>query len=887
MNHPKRSSGVPFCLSACWLLLAWAAPAQHGPGQNLALSVPVQTNNCTVTYPDGVMVIEATGENPYVVFAPGNVPAPVLLELRMNSAGQGLFEVYWRSAETPKWSEAQSARFDIAHDGEWHDYTLPLLATGTLLQLRIDPGAGPGKSAFEYLGLREAAKDQPPEVTALPEKLTIGDEALGCEFDPRRIAFTIEDRRTGRTWRSAPADTWLMVTRAIKENPGTLALTLMNTGNGALYPCRIAVSAPAVLTFELEAADPQTAMHGVDTWPPRIETDFEKGMLVFCDRSCGVYTEQTDATYGGKSLLVYGNTQSLDMPWIGLADEAKGDGVMVLLETPADAMIDLAPDAEKRHWPQVRWMPSMGVFGYPRRVSYRFLPEGGYVALAKHYREYVRAQGRLRTLAEKAAAKPRVAWLRGAPSIWGDENHLAFIREARTLGMNHGLLSNCRDPGVISYLTEHGYLIGEYDSYTDILEGDPDFQRDHIEDAAYRAQPGAGPLEGWRTADGVQYYIRSSALALNAAQAYVPQRLADWKHTSRFIDVSAAINLFEDHHPNHTFDRRRDLEYRRGIFEYMNGLGLVVGTEYGNDWAAGLVDYFEGAMSGPFWWSSWPAAYLMQPTREQLSPEYLKYGMGYERRIPLWELVYHDCAVSTWYWGDNAGFLYQAAPELSDRKDLFNLLYGTVPLFWIDGRGYGWPNNRDRFYKTYHETCKFHEIVGFDELVSHEFLSEDRALQRTRFSSGAAAVVNFADEARPYQDGDREVMIAPRGYCVHGPDFEQTRLIENGEAVTIIKKPGYLTVDTASRRQIGPVELEGRMTAFQLEPGCWHLILAPGRECTIDLAALTGWPREAAFRLRAMDFSGEFLSEMSGVIANGILHLGADETAGLLALIRQ
>ncbi len=103
---------------------------------------------------------------------------------------------------------------------------------------------------------------------------------------------------------------------------------------------------------------------------------------------------------------------------------------------------------------------------------------------------------------------------------------------------------------------------------------------------------------------------RSSALWQAAQASYVPEELAALPYNSRFVDVAAASNLFEDYHPDHTFDRRQDLTYRRQAFESLNERGLVLGTEHGNDWVVDLVETHEVAMSGPFWWSSWPAGYV-------------------------------------------------------------------------------------------------------------------------------------------------------------------------------------------------------------------------------------------------------------------------------------
>ena len=65
----------------------------------------------------------------------------------------------------------------------------------------------------------------------------------------------------------------------------------------------------------------------------------------------------------------------------------------------------------------------------------------------------------------------------------------------------------------------------------------------------------------------------------------------------------------------------------------------------------------------------------------------------------------------------------------------------------------GWNRHRERFLETCRNTCKLHEVIGFEEMLSHEFLSADRLLQRTRFAGGATVVANFGAEAQPYRDG--------------------------------------------------------------------------------------------------------------------------------------
>ena len=146
------------------------------------------------------------------------------------------------------------------------------------------------------------------------------------------------------------------------------------------------------------------------------------------------------------------------------------------------------------------------------RQRLRFSDHGGYVALANKYREYLGRQNRFRTLADKTKEKPAVARLRGAPAMWGGRLPTEFIRQMRPLGIRRGIVNNCKDPGVVAWLNEQGYLTGCYDGYTDILEGATAFQRDSILQTAVHSRPGGSPKLGWKLRSGQQMFWRSSAL---------------------------------------------------------------------------------------------------------------------------------------------------------------------------------------------------------------------------------------------------------------------------------------------------------------------------------------------------------------------------------------
>ncbi|GIV15485.1 MAG: hypothetical protein KatS3mg022_0920 [Armatimonadota bacterium] len=314
-------------------------------------------------------------------------------------------------------------------------------------------------------------------------------------------------------------------------------------------------------------------------------------------------------------------------------------------------------------------------------------------------------------------------------------------------------------------------------------------------------------MTAWRTMEGLQYMKRCPALWLRAAQKVIPAALKSYPFLARFIDVTTAEGLYECYDPKHPLTRTDKRECGQNLLAYVRSLGLVAGGEHGIWWATPHLDYIEGMMSS--YQFSWPAGHLIRPqSKEQrfTDPwgnqlpawsEYERWGIGYRYRIPLWELVFHDCVVSTWYWGDSSDWLLQAAPEVTDKKDLFNILYGTIPLMWLDPRG-AWNSDRQRFVRTYRLTSKLHEAVATQEMLSHEFLTPDHAAQRTRFADGTVCVVNFGEQPYTLKVSNQNLVLPRYGFWVKGPRVEQSRVLVNGETVTTVRADGYFFRETPS-----------------------------------------------------------------------------------------
>lgn len=573
----------------------------------------------------------------------------------------------------------------------------------------------------------------------------------------------------------------------------------------------------------------------------------------------------------------------LDMPWLGVTDLDKGYGYALILDTSDDCGVHVESrmvDGRAVRVPRVRWWSSFGSFRYPRRLTYRFCARGGYVALAKAFRAYARDHGLLVTLAEKARRRPNVRRLFGAPDVWGDAS-LKFARQAKALGVDKMLIHGTSSPKDMQAVDDLGYLTSRYDNYTDILPLKPGesvgSNRGRLPQDAVRKADGKR-MTAWLTFDKkTQYMKRCPMLWLDAARKVIPADLKKYPYLGRFIDVTTAEGLYECFDPRHPMTRTQKRLCGQRLEKYVNEeLGLVGGGEHGIWWGVPSMCYVEGMMSGGFY--SWPAGHLKHPkTKDEnlgnpwgrkLPPfsRYEEFGLGHTYRVPLWELVFHDCLVTTWYWGDASDWLLDAAPELTPKKDAFNILYGTIPLLWADAQG-SWRKNRAVFLRTYRNTCKLHEQIAGDEMLTHEFVTPDRAVQRTVFSSGTEAVVNFGEKPRRVRVDGKTFLLPRTGFVVRGPKVEESLILLDGKPVTTIRTPGYWYSDA-----------EGTgVTMTAAEPGRVGIrVERCGRALHVDprlVAPAWTWNAKTALVYR-IDDEGQRTHRVDCVSADGTLRLG-------------
>ena len=270
--------------------------------------------------------------------------------------------------------------------------------------------------------------------------------------------------------------------------------------------------------------------------------------------------------------------------------------------------------------------------------------------------------------------------------------------------------------------------------------------------AIYRLGPDGRPIPNWRI-DDQQWYLVCTPYQVEHIKARLEGdlRAMDWIH----FDVSAmwpgrcCFSAEHALHGNRPLGRLEDMEWARRLFSRETVGNRVVSSEGFADHYATQYDVGSTKMMPP---RQWDAGCVP---------------------VPMTMLVLHDSCIQDWWEVHN----YNAHPGfgLSDlehgigttgcgRPDLkaaMDALYGCPPNLFPFGKQYAWADFETRKTYSYEvrledeaveaairaalPVCRLHKKIGMCELMSLEFLSQDRAVQATAFSDGTRVIANLGE----------------------------------------------------------------------------------------------------------------------------------------------
>jgi len=619
-------------------------------------------------------------------------------------------------------------------------------------------------------------------LTSAAKVWTLSDANITLDFDDQTALIKITDKRCNKVWEQFPFAESLLV-KKVEQKDKTLTVTIL--GNILLK---------AVLTLT-DASDLEVKIQANEKLPvkdfsfPSAFKSPNKNHYALLTNTEGVLLPVDDTNYILINERMYFCGGGLSMSWMGVTDFDFKTGYMAILETPYDGnLITYRKDGQVVFKPS--WLPSLEKFGYERKVRYIFLDKGGYVAQCKKYREYIWKKNQVITLRENQKKTPALDKMMGVPHIylWNDARQVSFAQEMKSSGIDKALIlwdANHRPYPEIGYdnkLKELGYATGAYELFTDLK----------LKDTATYAVDENGPMRFSRTTyprlfnDMALRYKSGKTESNQFGHTICPatirpemikrveRELKEFPHETYFLDVWAANGVFECYSPKHPLTRQQFAEEVNKNHKFLAGkYNLFLGGEWGADYIGSNSVYVHGMMTlQTFWWGNKSGKkggiYSAGDWRNNESPSamvgtrvasdyYLKYCVNEAIRVPLYELVYHDAMVTSWRWEDGNHNM----PEIWWKKDLFNVLYGSVPLWSMDRNR--WNEYKQTFIESYKTICPWLQQIGYDELVSHRFVSNDHKVQESVFSLGKKVVVNFGDVDYVFEGRT----IKAKGFLIH------------------------------------------------------------------------------------------------------------------------
>ena len=94
--------------------------------------------------------------------------------------------------------------------------------------------------------------------------------------------------------------------------------------------------------------------------------------------------------------------------------------------------------------------------------------------------------------------------------------------------------------------------------------------------------------------------------------------------------------------------------------------------------------------------------------------------------------------------------------------DLFCILYGVSPLFNLTKDDF--EAKKERYVASHRRIHSVRKQIGMAAMVDHQWLTGDRKVQKTVWSSGHHVVVNFSGQAHTLGGGER---VDPMGFRIY------------------------------------------------------------------------------------------------------------------------
>lgn len=719
-----------------------------------------------------------------IAVVPGEIFELTFTGQNLENACQPSVVLYNQDNEAVSWVYGQ---IDVRQTSEMQTFRSKFVIPKQVAH--IEPrivGSGESNLYVDTFKIERAGK---LELSNLTGTLPAENEFLHVKFYMDSASFDVYDVRSQRSWKQIVSPNAPFVLNAEQIERGFL-FTLFDPQNFLEYTAQIQLAPDAPEIVVALSAPKDAELTSKISYP--YPTATRKTDRVILPVNEGISFPTTEDAPGLGEIHTFGG-HGLCMAFWGVMDDeldpANSEGMMTIVETPDDSAVFVtkraaAPNADGTPETESKtlsfapvWHASKNKFGYDRVLRFVYFDQGGYVAQCKRYQEYAKEIGLHVTFDEKIKKNPALAdgldRLIGAANIWcwdWNIDKLQMVKTLKDMGFDRILWSSGGSPEVIKGMNAiDGVLTSQYDIYQDVMDPEkypllPYVSSQWLPEAWPRdlawIDPNGTLMKGWEVdqKDITQPRIPCGVLCAKTAVPYAEKQIGELLKTTpylcRFLDTTVASPWRECWNPDHPMTRTECKIERMKLLALLGErFNLVCGSETGIDASVPFCDYYEGMASlGPY--RGPESGRYLEKIWDEVPPLVEKYQVGEEYRLPLFELVYHGCVVSYWYWGDHNN----KHPKVWEKRDLFNALYGIPPMYGFTTQFL--EENRDQFIKSYQVAQPVSRLTGKADMVDHQILTKDRQVQRSVFSNGISVIVNFSDAE--YHDETTNTTIPPK-----------------------------------------------------------------------------------------------------------------------------
>ena len=638
---------------------------------------------------------------------------------------------------------------------------------------------------------------------------TIENPALRVELETTDLSVRLTDKSTGAEWKLGAPHVVLMDKRSVPVKlSGEISRTVgtLSYATTAGLEFRLALAdEPGALDYSFRGSlQPFGApeMDEVDLFRDSLALSPGEGNYYALAQRMGIQLRPKGDKPYSRRMPAFHTDRGYSMSMMGAVQN--GSALLVSWESiDTDVLIEYsgAPDRTLR--------AGLALRSTARSARLQPLGRGGYVEIARAYREIARKRGLVETVAEKQKRNPATAKMIGAADfkpftlyhyapgtrrnptdqervvsnftfdevaqlaehfkqdlgidramivvagwITGgyDGTHPDVLPAAPESGGNDGLAETSRRIKAL------GYLFGLHDNYTDFYRRAPSWDEDYIA----KGQDGS-LVKGGIWAGGQAYLIcQRKSLELAARPQNIPgvQRL--FSPDIYFIDCLFAMVPRVCQDPKHPVTKTEDVQLKLDLCDYARNQPMLFGSEEGNESGVAHADYFEGI----------------------LGKKTASHTPGSDTVIPLFELVFSDAIPMLTHQSERLG------PD-NPEQFLDHILYAEMPVYrfgvhryWTDpaldfqppagsearlifARGERW-GLYDRFIKNTYEVLSYlNRVTATLPMTDHRFLTPDRMVERTRFGDDVEITVNYG--AADYAAGD--AVLPQFGFLVKSPSL--------------------------------------------------------------------------------------------------------------------